>query len=206
MRRDIVLVYCILFIVHVYAADNPKSGKQKSWKDKDIRDMNDADLERLLDQWEENDEPLEPDELPEHRRPSPQIDISQLDMSNPDNVLKMTKKGKGVMMFVDTNEDLSEDDAQTIMKIWQTSLQNNHIIAERYPIDAKRSVFLFREGSQAVDAKNYLLQQPELSHVSLEGQIFYRDPKKQAANRAKLSKMADSANADENKKKRNTEL
>lgn len=32
---------------------------------KDIRDYNDADLERLLDQWEENDdEPLPPDELP----------------------------------------------------------------------------------------------------------------------------------------------
>lgn len=48
----------------------------------------------------------------------------------------------------------------------------------RYPIDPKRSVFLFREGSQAVDAKNYLLEQPELSHVMLEGQTYYRDKKK----------------------------
>lgn len=55
-------------------------------------------------------------------------------MSNPDNVLKMTKKGKGVMMFVDTNEDISAEQADVIMKIWQTSLQNNHIIAERYLI------------------------------------------------------------------------
>ena len=52
-------------------------------------------------------------------------------MSNPDNVLKVTKKGKSVMMFVDTNENLSVEEAKTIMKIWQTSLQNNHIIAER---------------------------------------------------------------------------
>lgn len=53
-------------------------------------------------------------------------------MSNPDNILKMTKKGKGVMMFVDTNEEISLKDAEVIMRIWQSSLQNNHIIAERW--------------------------------------------------------------------------
>lgn len=34
------------------AIDDRKSNKKKSWRDKDIRDMNDADLELLLDQWE----------------------------------------------------------------------------------------------------------------------------------------------------------
>ncbi|KZC15075.1 PREDICTED: LDLR chaperone boca [Dufourea novaeangliae] len=183
-----IIIFGIFLLFYVEIANNAKSGKTKSWKDKDIRDMTDADLEHLLDQWEENDEPLEPDELPEHLRPSPKIDISKLDMSNPDNVLKMTKRGKGVMMFVDTNEDLSADAADVIMKIWQTSLQNNHIIAERYPTDPKRSVFLFREGSQAVDAKNFLLQQPELSHVILEGQTYYRDPRKQSATMEKQKK------------------
>ncbi|CAL7938943.1 unnamed protein product [Xylocopa violacea] len=206
MRREIII--CGIFlIIHVNANNNAKSDKKKSWRDKDIRDMTDADLERLLDQWEENDEPLEPDELPEHLRPSPKIDISKLDMSNPDNVLKMTKRGKGVMMFVDTNEDMLTEDAETVMKIWQTSLQNNHIIAERYPIDPKRSVFLFREGSQAVDAKNYLLQQPELSHVTLEGQTFFRDPKKQSANMAKMQKIASNQNTNgDSRKKKKVEL
>ena len=62
----------------------------------------DADLERLYEQWEEDDEPLPLDELPEHdpRRPEPQIDFSKLDMSNPDSVMKATKKGKTLMMFV----------------------------------------------------------------------------------------------------------
>ncbi|XP_033339299.2 LDLR chaperone boca [Megalopta genalis] len=187
MKREIII--CSIFLVlYVNATNNVKSEKKKSWKDKDIRDMTDADLEHLLDQWEENDEPLEPDELPEHLRPSPKVDISQLDMSNPDNVLKMTKRGKGVMMFVDINEDVSTEEADVIMKIWQTSLQNNHIIAERYLIDQKRCVFLFREGSQAVDAKNYLLQQPELSHVTLEGQVYYREQEKQSATRGKTNK------------------
>lgn len=188
------------------AIDDRKSNKKKSWRDKDIRDMNDADLELLLDQWEENDEPLEPDELPEHLRPSPKIDLSKLDMSNPDNVLKVTKKGKSVMMFVDTNEDLSVGEAETIMKIWQTSLQNNHIIAERYPIDQKRSVFLFHEGSQAVDAKNFFLEQPELSHVTLEGQTYFRDPKKQNERMAKLNKQASKRNIKKDNSNKQEEL
>lgn len=28
---------------------------------------------------------------------------------------------------------------------------------------------MFRDGAQSVDAKNYLIEQPELSHVTLEG-------------------------------------
>ncbi|KAG7211245.1 hypothetical protein KM043_010558 [Ampulex compressa] len=163
----------------VKAEDNADSKKKKTWRDKDIRDMTDADLEHLLDEWEKNDEPLEPHELPEHLRPSPKIDMSKIDLSNPDNVLKMTKRGKGVMMFVDVNSDIESEQAEVMMRIWQSSLQNNHIIAERYPIEPRRSVFLFREGSQAVDAKAFLLEQPELSHVSLEGQTYYRDSNKQ---------------------------
>lgn len=198
MRKEIIFCSTIL-LLYVNALDDAKSTKKKSWKDKDIRDMTDADLEHLLDQWEENDEPLEPDELPEHLRPSPKIDISKLDISNPDNVLKMTKKGKGIMMFVDTNEDVSIEQADVIMRIWQSSLQNNHIIAERYPIDPRRSIFYFREGSQAVDAKNFLLEQPELSHVTLEGQTYYRDPHKKNANTVKTNKV--SRPVDEKKEK-----
>lgn len=31
---------------------------------------------------------------------------------------------------------------------------------------------MFRDGAQAVDAKNYLIEQPECSHVTLEGQNY----------------------------------
>ena len=39
----------------------------------------DADLERLLDQWEEDEEPIPPDELPEGHpdRPVPPMDFSK---------------------------------------------------------------------------------------------------------------------------------
>lgn len=51
MRNEII-IYSILLLIYVNAIDDRKSNKKKSWRDKDIRDMNDADLELLLDQWE----------------------------------------------------------------------------------------------------------------------------------------------------------
>ncbi|XP_034945267.1 LDLR chaperone boca [Chelonus insularis] len=153
---------------------------------KDVRDMTDADMERLLDQWEENEEPLEPDELPEHLRPAPKIDLSQMDTSNPDNLLRVTNMGKSVMMFVDVRKDLSEDEADNILRIWQGSLQNNHIVAERYPIEPRRAIFMFKEGSQVVDAKNYLIDQPELELVTVGSQQFYgKNSKKQSQEKKK---------------------
>ncbi|KAK0161561.1 hypothetical protein PV327_010020 [Microctonus hyperodae] len=169
MKWNIFFYLCIglFFIVKC------KENKAKSWKEKNIMDMTDADMERLLDQWEEGDDPLEPDEMPEHLRPAPKIDISQIDSSNPDNLLRATKMGRNVMMFVDVRDDLSDNEAENILRLWQGSLQNNHIIAERYPIEAKRAVFMFREGSQAVDGKNFFINQPELERVTLEGQTYY---------------------------------
>ncbi|XP_074114361.1 LDLR chaperone boca [Cotesia typhae] len=182
MNKNLVLVICLCFVINVYCEEK----KFKSWKDKSILDMNDADMERLFDQWEEDEEPLEPDELPEHLRPQPQIDISQIDASDPDNLLRMTKVGKSIMMFVDLKKDLTDTEADNIFRLWQGSLQNNHIIAERYPIEPKRAVFMFREGSQAVDAKNFLIDQPELEHVTLEGQIY---PGKHSAQKKKKTEL-----------------
>ncbi|GLV42016.1 boca [Carabus blaptoides fortunei] len=49
-------------------------------------------MERLLDQWDEDEEPLEEDELPEHLRPQPKIDMSNVDMKNPESLLQMVRK------------------------------------------------------------------------------------------------------------------
>ncbi|XP_012540400.1 LDLR chaperone boca [Monomorium pharaonis] len=162
-----------LFILVMAMTSAAKEQKKKSWRDKDIRDMTDADLEHLLEQWEENDEPLEPDELPEHLRPAPKIDVSKLDLKNPESVLKATKKGKSVMMFVNLDPSILEEQADITTRIWQTGLQNNHITVERYPIENKRYIFMFHDGAQAIESKNYLLQQPEIAHITIEGQTYY---------------------------------
>lgn len=82
--------------------------------------------------FQEDDEPLEADELPEHLRPAPEIDMSKLDMNNPEAVLQQSKKGRTVMTFVTVSGTPERAEAEEITKLWQTSLWNNHIQAERY--------------------------------------------------------------------------
>lgn len=45
-------------------------------------------------------------------------------------------------------------------------------IVYRYPLEDRRCIYMFPDGSQAVDAKNFLVQQPELLSVTLEGQNY----------------------------------
>lgn len=56
--------------------------------------------------FQEDDEPLEPDELPEHLRPPPKLDLSNVQGSNPENILKMSKKGRTLMAFVTVSGNL----------------------------------------------------------------------------------------------------
>ena len=108
--------------------------------------ISDADLERLYEQWEEDEEPLEPDELPEWdpRRPQPTIDFSKLDMSDTDNVMRATKKGKTVMMFVKVSGKPTPKETEDITSIWQTGLWNTHISADRFQLEDDRVIFVFK--------------------------------------------------------------
>lgn len=157
---------------------------------------------RLFDQWEEDEEPLPEDELPEYMRKPPSIDITQMDMTNPESVLQATKKGQTLMMFVTVANKPSKARTEELTKIWQAGLWSNHIQAERYLtlylmiflpqninisnnkviqnifffrylIDDDRAIFMFKDGSQAWTAKEYLLEQDELKDVQLESQTFH---------------------------------
>ncbi|XP_011874474.1 PREDICTED: LDLR chaperone boca [Vollenhovia emeryi] len=173
MDSRIILLSLFVLFVTMLATSAAKQEKKKSWRDKDIRDMNDVDMEYLLEQWEANEEPLEPDELPEHLRPLPKMDISKLDIRDPETMLKLSKKGKGVMMFVDLESNVSDEQADIATRIWQTGLQNNHITIERYPIENKRYIFMFHDGAQALEGKDYLLQHPEVAFITIEGRKYY---------------------------------
>ena len=68
--------------------------------------FSDADLERLYEQWEEDEEPLPVDELPEWdpRKPQPSFDLNAMkQFKNPEEFLKVSKKGKTLMIFVKVN-------------------------------------------------------------------------------------------------------
>ena len=160
------------------------------WAKKDIRDYSDADLERLLDQWEEDEEPTPPDELPDGHpdKPQPQLDLSKLNMDNPDELMMATKKGKTVMMFVRVTEFVDKAETEEVTSLWQTGLYNNHVQAERFVIEDDRVMFMFRDGAQAWEAKEFLLEQERCDEVQLEQQTYYGKYSKNKPKEEKLKK------------------
>lgn len=172
--KKLVRIFFAVTILISIASSKKKTGEDKpAWAKKDIRDYNDVDIERLYDQWEEDDDPLEPDELPEHLRPSPKVDFSNLDPSNPEALLKMSKKGKTLMSFVSLTGNPSKEELEDISKLWQSSLMNNHIQSERYVVDNNRVIFMFKDGAQAWDAKEFLVQQERCEEVVIENKSYY---------------------------------
>merc|ERR1712096_368042 len=91
--------------------------------------------------------------------PQPQLDMSKLDMSKPEEVMKLTKSGKTVMMFVRINNFKSREETEEVTSLWQTGLYNNHVQAERFVIEDDRVMFMFRDGKYAWDAKDFLVDQ-----------------------------------------------
>lgn len=81
---------------------------------------------------QEDDDDSDPDDdTPEHLRPQPQIDMSKIDMSNPENILKVSKKGRTVMAFVTVSNSPSRLESEEVTKVWQTSLWNANLQAEK---------------------------------------------------------------------------
>src|SRR6218665_2435576 len=149
------------------AAD--KATDKPAWAKKDILDYNDADMERLLEQWDENDE--EKEEEPK-APPPPPIDITKLGTSDTESMLRASKKGRTLMSFVALKSE-SREQTDVITGIWQTSLQNNHLHSNRFLIENDRAIFMFDDGDHAWDAKDFFIKQPECIEVTIEGQSYY---------------------------------
>ncbi len=50
--KNVVLSLAVILLISVKCANSAEEKPDEKWKKKDIRDYTDADLERLLDQWE----------------------------------------------------------------------------------------------------------------------------------------------------------
>ncbi|XP_042796759.1 LRP chaperone MESD [Panthera leo] len=140
-------------------------------KKKDIRDYNDADMARLLEQWEKDDD-IEEGDLPEHKRPSAPIDFSQIDPGRPESILKMTRKGKTLMMFVTVSGNPTEKETEEITSLWQGSLFNANYDVQRFIVGSDRAIFMLRDGSYAWEIKDFLVSQDRCADVTLEGQVY----------------------------------
>ncbi|XP_007432817.3 LRP chaperone MESD, partial [Python bivittatus] len=163
-----VLVLCACLV----AAEEPKKSPGKpAKKKKDIRDYNDADMARLLEQWEKDDD-IEEGDLPEHLRPSAPIDFSKIDPGKPESILKMTKKGKTLMMFVTVSGEPTEKETEQITNLWQGSLFNANYDVQRFIVGSNRAIFMLRDGSYAWEIKDFLVNQERCGDVTLEGQVY----------------------------------
>nr|XP_056721919.1 LRP chaperone MESD [Euleptes europaea] len=167
-------------------ADKPMDhAVPKPKKPKDIRDYNDADMARLLEQWESDDD-IEENDLPEHRRPSAPVDFSKIDPNKPETILKMTKKGKTLMMFVTVSGDPTEKETEEITNLWQGSLFNANYDVQRFIVGSNRAIFMLRDGSFAWEIKDFLVDQDRCADVTLEGQVY---PGKGSTGKAKTANM-----------------
>jgi len=134
------------------------------------------DLEHLYEEWEEKDEDkLPPDELEPHKRPPPKLDskLYNTAQTDPRLLMSLAKKGKTVMTFVNVAGNPTRERTEELTNRWQTGLRNNHVRVERFIIEDDRAMFVFEDGSQAYEYKDFLLSQPELSEYVIDGQSFH---------------------------------
>nr|XP_020474528.1 LDLR chaperone MESD [Monopterus albus] len=162
----VVLLLCT-YLLCILATDT----KDKPKKKKDIRDYNDVDMARLLEQWEKDDD-IEEGDLPEHRRPPPPIDFSRVDTSKPEELLKMSKKGRTLMVFATVSGDPTEKETEEITGLWQGSLFNANYDVQRFVVGSNRVIFMLRDGSLAWEVKDFLVAQARCVDVTVEGQVF----------------------------------
>jgi len=146
-------------------------------RQKDVRDYSDADMHKLLEEWDKDEDPIPLDELPDGHpdKPRPPLDITKIkNVNDPDEIMKISKKGQTVMLFVkvsDFNGD--RDEVGELTSLWQTGLMNNHVTSERFQIEDDRVMFLFHDGADAWEAKDFFIEQERCEEVQLEQKTYH---------------------------------
>lgn len=96
-----------------------------------------------------------------------------LQAKSPEDVLAASKRGMPVMMFVSiinpSGEEVTKRFTDKVTQFWQSSLFNNHIDVQIYPVEDARILFMFKEGSQAFEARDFIIKQKECLEITLEG-------------------------------------
>ncbi|XP_048471672.1 LRP chaperone MESD [Rhincodon typus] len=139
----------------------------------------------------QKDDDIEEGDLPEHKRTSPPIDFSKIDPSNPENLLKATKKGKTLMIFVTVSGNPTEKDTEEITSLWQGSLYNANYDVQRFVVGSDRAIFMLRDGSYAWEIKDFLINQERCVDVTVEGQTYPGKAAEKKKNEIKPDKKKD---------------
>lgn len=185
----ILLILIVISLCPTWASEK---GAKKKILPKDPLYITDVDLEHLYDEWEDkDDEKLPTDELPAHKRPPPKFTIPAEGVENdlfkdPEKLMRNSKKGKTLMAFVTVADNPSKEETEELTQRWQVGLNNNHMKCQRFVVADNKAIFVFEDGSLAYEAKDFLLEQPELQEYSIDNRVWqgkgypveYRDSSK----------------------------
>ena len=160
MKPILVASFCLFLLLTVDASTKKK---------KDIHDYSEVDLERLYQQWADEDD--KDDEELGMKPPKDGVEFDPSKMT-PQEMMKMSKKGKTIMIFAQLKGNPEKTETEKITTRWQQGLLNGSIQTERYLVSDDRVIFLTKDGSYAWEIKDYLIQQPECLEVTFDNQKF----------------------------------
>ncbi|CAF1044472.1 unnamed protein product, partial [Didymodactylos carnosus] len=150
-------------------------------KKKDLRDYSDDDIEKLYQQWEENDsDKLSSDEQNDyyHRYRQQERSYPDLSMNYGEEKAKIMKKGLIQNLFVTLSGKPTKRETEDISEIWYLGLKNALYDIRKYVIDDDRVLFVAEDGSQSFDIKDFLIQQDRCNMVSIDNQVYYSNEAK----------------------------
>ncbi|KAI6212743.1 hypothetical protein M3Y94_00064800 [Aphelenchoides besseyi] len=101
------------------------------------------------------------------------VEELQKEANSPDDLLRLSKKGQAIMMFITVTEGTdgkaTRPFTDRMSQLWQSNLYNNHIDVQSYVVEDDRILFLFKDGSRAWEGRDYILKQPNCLDITLEG-------------------------------------
>jgi len=166
-----------------------------------FKQLSDAELEALDNEWEDDDD-IEPLDLPEWKRPKNELDYDdmlkemQIQMEggaapkgnagekakaaktiedlNKDMLIKR-KKNQTLMMFVQVVQNkkpATRAFTEEISEIWEGMLYNAHLQSSRYISEDDQVLLKLDDGSKAFEIKDFLVEQENCYTVFIDNQEF----------------------------------
>jgi hypothetical protein len=89
-----------------------------------------------------------------------------------DDIQKLNKKGKALMMFVTVSGKPTRDESERITTIWQSSLFNANYEVQRYMVEDDKAIFMLKDGAVAWEIKDFLVKQERCLEVTIDNQVY----------------------------------
>ena len=105
------------------------------------------------------------------RKPPP-IDMNAIKDKPMEDIKKMSKKGRAIMMFVTVSGSPTRDEAESITALWQRSLFNANYEITRYMVEDNKAIFMINDGSRAWEIKDFLVTQERCYEVNIDDENY----------------------------------